>query len=177
MYVKRTKGLGAAGDSLTASLASAIARFEGFGVPGSVAARNHNPGNLRSGIGQSGTDANGYAIFPDDVTGYAALDNQINLNIGRGLSLDEFFGGKPGVYAGFAPSTDSNNPTQYASTVAGWIGIDPSVPLASISSDASSEVSAPLIAGSSDASSEVSAPLIAGLALAAAGLLYWWASA
>ena len=27
-----------------------------------------------------------------------------------------------------------------------------------------------------DASSEVSAPLIAGLALAAAGLLYWWAS-
>ena len=133
MYLKKTRGLGAAGDSLTASLASAIARFEGFGVSGSVAARNHNPGNLRSGTGQNGTDANGYAIFPDDATGYAALDHQIDLNVNRGLSLEEFFAGKPGVYAGYAPSGDANNPTQYASTVAGWLGIDPSVPLASIS--------------------------------------------
>lgn len=126
-----TVGLG--GAAFTDSLAQAIARFEGYNVAGSVAARNNNPGNLRAGPGQTGTDAGGYAIFPDTDTGFAALDNQINLNIGRGLSLDEFFAGKPGVYPGYAPSADSNNPTQYASTVAGWLGIDPSVPLASIS--------------------------------------------
>ena len=80
--------------SLTDSLAQAIARFEGFFTAGSVAARNNNPGNLRSGVGQIGTDPNGYAIFPDQTTGFQALSNQIQLNISRGLNLNEFFAGQ-----------------------------------------------------------------------------------
>jgi hypothetical protein len=127
------KGLGQTGNSLIDSLANAIARMEGYNVAGSVAQRNNNPGNLRAGTGQIGTDANGYAIFPSVDAGFAALDNQIQLNINRGLTLTQFFQGKPGVYAGYAPAADSNDPTNYANTVAGWLGIDPNTQLSSLS--------------------------------------------
>jgi hypothetical protein len=111
-------------------LAGGITRFEGAcSSPG--VCRNNNPGNLRAGPGSTGVDARGIAIFPDFETGEAALERQIGLNIDRGLTLDEFFGGKQGVYAGYAPAADQNNPGQYSSTVASWIGIDPSIPLSS----------------------------------------------
>lgn len=126
--------------SLIDDLATAIARFEGFFSAGSVAQRNNNPGNLRAGIGQTGTDANGYAIFPDAATGFAALQNQISLNISRGLNLNTFFAGQRdsagnvirGGYPGYAPAADANSPAQYAATVAGWLGIDPNTPLSNI---------------------------------------------
>jgi hypothetical protein len=168
------------------ALGQSIARFEGFFQSGSVAARNHNPGNLRAGTGQVGTDASGYAIFADDAAGFAALDHQIDLNVARGLSLDEFFAGKPGVYAGYAPSGDANNPTQYAETVAGWMGIDPTVPLASLS-----PVGPAAVAGTAgevetdtgfdsgsdgSAGAGLSVPLVAGLTLAAVGLVIWAAA-
>ena len=134
----RLKGLNSLGQSdFVSSFANAIARFEGYNVSGSVAQRNNNPGNLRSGAGQTGVDANGYAIFPSPDAGFAALDNQINLNIARGLTLNQFFAGEPGVYPGYAPSADSNNPAQYAATVAGWLGIDPNTPLQAIASGGS----------------------------------------
>lgn len=130
--------LGALGD-IVADLSNAIARFEGFNLPNSPAARNNNPGNLRAGPGMVGTDAAGYAIFPDLTTGWNALYSQVSTNISRGLSLQTFFAGQrdaagqviPGGYAGYAPSADRNNPTNYANTVAGWIGIDPAAPLSS----------------------------------------------
>lgn len=141
--------------TLTDSLVQAIERFEGFFTPGSLAQRNNNPGNLRSGPAQIGTDSNGFAIFPDVATGEAALANQINLNIGRGLSLNQFFAGQrdatgnvvPGGYPGYAPAADQNNPAQYASTVAGWVGIDPTVPLNSLAG--AQDISAPSSAASS----------------------------
>jgi hypothetical protein len=118
--------------NLASSLACAIQHFEGW-APGSVSYRNNNPGNLRSGPGMIGTDAGGYAVFPDYQTGWNALLNQVQINVNRGLTLDEFFAGKPDVYPGYAPAADSNRLHQYAVTAAGWIGIDPSVPLNQIS--------------------------------------------
>ncbi len=109
-------------------LADAIARFEGYYKPGSVALRNNNPGNLRS-WGSLPT-ANGYAVFPTPEAGWDALRRQVGMNINRGLTLDEFFAGKPGVYGGYAPSADANDPANYARTVATWLGIDESTPLA-----------------------------------------------
>lgn len=114
--------------SVIDDIAAAIQQMEGW-FPGSVAYRNNNPGNLRAGKGQIGTDPNGYAIFPDYQTGYLALTNQISLNVNRGLTLMEFFGGKPGVYAGYAPSADKNNPTNYAAFVGSQTGIPVDVPL------------------------------------------------
>ena len=125
----RPAGLG----DLASSLANAIAQFEGYNVAGSVAQRNNNPGNLRSGPGQTGTDASGYAIFPDASTGFAALDNQISLNVSRGLSLETFIGGgatsSGGTYPGYAPSGDNNNVQNYVTFLANELQIDPSTPL------------------------------------------------
>lgn len=150
-----------------ADLEAAITRFENN--PGA----NNNPGNLRAGPGQIGTDANGFAIFPDLATGRAALDHQIQLNIDRGLSLEEFFGGKPGVYAGYAPAADKNNPGLYADTVAGWLDIDPTVPLSQqIGSTSSNSAFPALLSDSGDSplsldlfdASGLSWPLLAGVA-------------
>ncbi len=113
--------------TLIDDLAGAIARYEGFYKAGSVAARNNNPGNLRSWGNYP--VVNGYAKFPDAETGWRALRRQVELNIGRGLTLEEFFAGRPGVYDGYAPSSDGNQPRTYAATVAGWLGISADRPL------------------------------------------------
>jgi hypothetical protein len=111
-------------------LAQAIAQFEGFNSPGSIAARNNNPGNLRSW--GSNPVVGGFASFPTPEAGWAALESQVQTNINRGLTLNEFFGGKPGVYGGYAPAADSNQPATYASTVASWLGIPADATLADV---------------------------------------------
>lgn len=116
--------------SLIDSIAQAIATMEGFYTAGTISQRNNNPGNLRS-WGTNPTSG-GYAAFPSVDAGWSALKQQITINIGRGLNLYEFFGGKPGVYGGYSPSADNNNPKGYAVFVASRVGIDPSIPLNSI---------------------------------------------
>lgn len=116
--------------SLVDDLAAGIARFEGFYAAGSLAARNNNPGNLRSW--GSYPVVGGYVQFPDAATGWAALRAQVQRNISRGLTLNEFFGGKAGVYSGYAPSSDGNRPAGYAATVAGWLGIPSDRPLSQL---------------------------------------------
>lgn len=111
-------------------MAQAIATMEGFYKPGSLAARNNNPGNLRSW--GANPIVNGYAQFPTAEAGWAALKAQIQKNIDRGLNLTEFFGGKPGVYSGYAPSADKNDPVNYAKFVASRTGIDVNTPLKSV---------------------------------------------
>lgn len=186
--------------ALTDELAQAIAQFEGFNTSGSVAARNNNPGNLRSGPGQTGTDASGYAIFPTAAAGWSALDNQVDLNVSRGLTLDQFFAGGNG-YPGYAPSADSNNPAQYAAFVASQTGIPETVPLNQLPSGSPDSTPAPVTDSSittgpfvgapdvfstsssdtsisADSSGAVSSsgidPLVwAGVALGALGLIIW----
>jgi len=113
--------------ALIDSLAQSIATMEGYFKPNTLAQRNNNPGNLRNW--GSNPVQNGYAVFPTAEAGWAALRRQIELNIGRGLTLDEFFGGKLGVYSGYAPSADSNNPAHYAQFVAGRAGIPANQPI------------------------------------------------
>lgn len=111
------------------SMAVAIARMEGYmdaaynPRPGTIAYRNNNPGNLR--VWGSLPQQSGYAVFPTAAEGWGALKIQIRLNLDRGLTLYEFFGGKPGVYPGYAPAADANHPKQYAEFVAAQVGIPP----------------------------------------------------
>lgn len=92
-------------------LAEAIAHFEGFYKAGTVADRHHNPGNLRNWDPSLPKAQGGYDVFTDDRAGWRALYKQIEKNVQkRQLTLAEFFGGKPGVYAGYAPSFE--NPTE-----------------------------------------------------------------
>lgn len=115
---------------LVDSISQAIATMEGFFSSGTVAQRQNNPGNLRSW--GSYPVQNGYVVFPDAQTGWSALNRQVQLNIERGLTLQEFFGGKPGVYPGYSPGSDGNDPRGYAQYVAGQTGIDPTTPLNSV---------------------------------------------
>ncbi len=114
--------------SLTSDIAAAIAQMEGAGT------RNNNPGNLMAlpnytYPGQVGVDSRGFAVFDSMASGQAQLGRQIDLNISRGLSTQQFFCGAPGVYAGYAPNAGGNDCQGYAAFVAGQLGIDPSIPL------------------------------------------------
>lgn len=55
--------------------------------------RNNNPGNLNSPQpGETGTDNNGKAIFPDDETGRAALDTELRTNASPGSLVGQSIG-------------------------------------------------------------------------------------
>ena len=112
-------GTGYGGMGLGAiSLADAIAKQE------NVNPAYNNPGALTAApsrycqTGKTGILVN----FCTKEDGLDALNNQISLNANRGMTLDSFF-------ASYAPAASGNDPVTYANNVAGWTGIDPSVPL------------------------------------------------
>ena len=113
--------------SVVDQIAQSIARQEGYNVSGSIAQRNNNPGNLRTW--GSNPTSGGFVVFSTPEEGWEALRRQVQLNINRGLTLEEFFGGKPGVYGGYAPAADSNQPNVYAANVSAWTGIPTNIPL------------------------------------------------
>lgn len=104
-----------------------IAFFEGYFNIDSIASENNNPGNLRT-WGHRPT-RKGYAYFNTPAEGWLALFEQVGININRNLTLREFFAGKPGVYAGYAPSEDNNDPETYARFIADKTGLPLDVPL------------------------------------------------
>lgn len=113
--------------ALVTSLANAIARQENANP------LNNNPGNLKpipgGWTGQTGVDSMGLAQFATPQDGWNALYNQIQTNIDRGLTLNEFFAGVPGGYPGYASAKAGNQPYIYAANVASWTNLDPNVPL------------------------------------------------
>lgn len=171
--------------SLVEDLANAIARVEsGNFNPTSLAMRNNNPGNLRSW--GSYPVVGGYVKFPDYATGLKALQTQVQKNIDRGLTLEEFFAGKAGVYAGYAPAADSNSPSSYARTVASWLGLSTDTPLNAMGSSAAA---VPPVGGSSpgfvwpailqsggDDSGGVSPAVVAAAVIGGASLVWIWLS-
>jgi hypothetical protein len=114
-------------DELVSKIADAIANVEAGNKPNPISVRQNNPGNLRS-WGDTPSE-NGYARFATWDDGMTALRQQIQKNIDRGLTLEEFFGGKKGVYPGFSPASDNNQPDRYAATVAQRVGVDVNIPL------------------------------------------------
>ena len=107
---------------LVARIAVAISEMEGYPKKGSRADRNNNPGNMRAWGSTPIVD--GFAHFATPADGWAALRRQVQKNIGRGLTLREFFGGKPNVYGGYAPDSDGNRSAHYAEFVAHRVGIE-----------------------------------------------------
>lgn len=70
-------------ETVVDKLAQAIARQEGFYVHGSIPQRNHNPGNLRHGVGGSASKANGtaggFATYASDEDGFEDLRRQVRM--------------------------------------------------------------------------------------------------
>ena len=114
-------------EELISRLAVAVSIMEGFQKKGSRAQRQNNPGNLRRWGKTPVVD--GFANFPTAAEGWSALQAQVKKNVGRGLTLYEFFGGKPGVYPGYAPDSDGNRSRHYAEFVAKSVKIPADVPL------------------------------------------------
>lgn len=143
----------------------------------------NNPGNLMNWSASLPTDYRGITIFPTLQDGLNALSTQIQKNINRGLTLAEFFGGKPGVYPGYAASSQSpsNNPTVYANNVAKKLGIDPNTKLSEVNwGDASSLPLGIDAVDTTDSTStgmfDGSDPLVWGIVIAALGLVFFTTS-
>ena len=61
-------------------LAEAIAHSEGFGVPGAIPTRAHNPGDMVCPwLKGPKMGAEGVQVFPDDEIGWNALEQQLRL--------------------------------------------------------------------------------------------------
>lgn len=103
------------------TLEQTIANLEGY-FPGSLAYSNNNPGNLMYAgqPGAIGADANGFAVFPDPASGVQALDNQLQLDASRGLTIGQF-----------AQKYSPNAPANYAPTLANAAGLPLNAPLSS----------------------------------------------
>ena len=93
-----------------------------------LAARNNNPGNLRF-VGQEGAvpGEKGFAKFETPEAGYEALQRQIELDKGRGHTVESFVNK-------YAPPTE-NNTAQYAKIVAEKAGVSLDTPLKDVSTD------------------------------------------
>lgn len=111
--------------AVVGTIASTIQSQEGY-FPGSVAYRNNNPGNLLF-VGQAGATLGdrGFARFSSYDAGFDALQNQIQLYAGRGLTIDQMMG----IYA---PASDGNNPAAYARRIAAALGVGVDTPLSAL---------------------------------------------
>ena len=120
-------------------LAQAIAQGEGFGAsPSNRPTRNNNPGDLTgTGYpGQTGVDAQGFAIFPTPAAGYSALQQYLSQHVSAVAG-----GASSGPYASLGPSSTlqdflnvyAGSPDPgYVSTVASGVGASPSTPLSQL---------------------------------------------
>jgi hypothetical protein len=75
---------------MTTKLAALIAQMEGFNVPGSLPARQNNPGDLMHAPGETHpADApNSIGSFSDAATGWAMLERQLTLD--SAMTLRQF---------------------------------------------------------------------------------------
>lgn len=73
--------------------------------------RNNNPGNLRAGVGQVGTDSGGYAVFPSREAGYNAAARQLVGYHNAGLNTVN------SIISKWAPSNENDTQSYIASVV------------------------------------------------------------
>ncbi len=93
-----------------------------------LAYANNNPGNLRF-AGQDGASEGkgGFASFSSPQEGFNALQNQIKLDAGRGLSLADFI-------SKFAPPSE-NDTQNYIQQIASATSTNPTTPISQIPVD------------------------------------------
>ena len=73
--------------------------------------RNNNPGNLRAGFGQVGTDTGGYAVFPTREAGYNAAARQLVGYHNAGLDTIN------AIVSKWAPASENDTQAYIASVV------------------------------------------------------------
>ena len=120
---------------MTMTLQLAIGREEGFDAPATTsgypfpAQRNHNPGNIIWGTfaklhGATGSAGKGYALFPDDQTGWNALTALLQTPMYKGKTVEQALNEYCPPPNGHA-LTENNDPDAYVKNVCSWIGCQP----------------------------------------------------
>ncbi len=114
-----------AGGGLNA-MEQAIAQYEGFNVPGSLAQRTHNPGDV-------GTFGGNVASYPNDTAGFGALGNWLQSKASANPGWD-FYDMMTYYLTGDTMGTPApgQNPNAYAEYVAGQLGVDPTTPVSQV---------------------------------------------
>lgn len=83
-----------------------------------------NPGNLRGAPWLTAPlILNGFWRPTSRNMGVAGLAHLVALHVSQGNTLTDFIAGHPGVYAGFAPGADKNDPATYIRDVCAWAEI------------------------------------------------------
>lgn len=102
-------------------LARLIAKEEGFGIPGTVPTRNHNPGDLRHSPHSEHSPGNPNAIgqIDSDADGWADLERQLQLYAQRGLTLRDM------IINYYAPPGE-NDSEAYLAFICKELGVDQS---------------------------------------------------
>lgn len=166
------------------TLDAAIASFEGFGTPGTLATVNNNPGNLiyngyTQNLGATGSNQ-GFAVFPDSVTGANAEDNLVGYYAGQGDTIQQLINSwAPPT----APGNSTASTTNYVNSVSQAVGGSPSTPVSSLAGAAPSSTTSSVagflsalsnpagaVANSLGASWSRIAAFVLGLIFIAAGL-------
>lgn len=90
-----------------------------------------NPGDLRGAPWLAKPIINlGFWCPSSRNEGMAGLAHLVALHLAQGNTLRDFVAGHPGIYAGFAPARDHNDPETYIANVMNWAAIpDSDVPL------------------------------------------------
>ncbi len=106
----------------------AIAKAEGYGVPGVIPTRANNPGDLTRSLGFSTTGERlgsaAIVVFSDIANGWSALERQLTL-IETGQSIHKL----SDTILAFAHSYTATEQETWAANVAAEIGLDPSATL------------------------------------------------
>ncbi len=100
-------------------LARLIAKEEGFGRAGVLPTVRHNPGDLRHSTHSQhpgGMDhGDDIGTIGNDVDGWADLERQLQLDAGRGLTLEQ------AIYE-WAPPSNQNDTARYLSDILAGFG-------------------------------------------------------
>jgi hypothetical protein len=89
-------------------LARLMSKEEGWNILGSVPQRQNNPGDLRHAPGETHPAGapDSVGSFATEEEGWAALERQLEIDAGRGLTLEEMINE-------YAPPSDNNNTPAY----------------------------------------------------------------
>ena len=119
---------------------------------GTLPSVNHNPGDLTVDVNNTGTGtSNGFVVYADDATGYAALEYQVNewlngtsANAGPDSTIDQI--------SQFYTTTDQ---AAWAANVAATLGVPSSTPIGQIGNTSAAATTVQATSASTDETATV----------------------
>jgi hypothetical protein len=103
---------------MPSKLALAIARQEGYGIPGVIPTTHNNPGDLEHAPDETHNDGTPVGEFTTAAEGWDALERQLQLYADRGMTVQQM------IYEKYAPPSE-NDSAAYLAHICAWVGCSP----------------------------------------------------